>query len=487
MHSDRIVWRSVVRTIAATACVGSALTAPASAQEFRQLPVALARLDLDLRPDFAADSLSGNAQLMVRNVTAEAVTRIPLELHRLMTVTRVTDGTGRALRADQAVVRYADNRRVQVNAVVVTLAHLLASGDSTTIVVSWSGFLTPYAETGDLYVRDHIDTAFTIIREDARAFPMIAVPNRAVNVARQRPEFGFSVRVTVPRGLVAAAGGRLVERSQRGDSVVFGYRSTEPGTFVNITIAPYHVIDEDGIRVYSFPADSAGARMVADAAHHALRRLAEWFGPMGGTPDLAVMEIPDGYGSQASLGAGIIQTAAAFRDKRYLGQLYHELSHLWNAPDVDAPSVRWNEGLAGLLENLLTRDLDGWTGMDAYVQRYLDSYLPRFAADSVNLVTPLRDYGRAGLTDLSYSVGYFMFYAIYETLGETTFNRVIGGYYQRHRIGGGTLDLLLSELKQAAPGKLDVLINEWVNSTRWYTRVRSGETLQQMIARYRGP
>jgi hypothetical protein len=302
--------------------------AAAAAQEFTEIPVVVTRIALELLPDYKEGSLSGSAQLTVQNVLARPVTRIPLQLHRLMTFSEVRDESGRALQFKQDVVRYTDNPRLQVLQAVITLGQPLPPGAAVTLGVKWGGFLTPYTETGSNYVRDRVDTTFTIVRDDARAFPTVSVPTRAVNRATPTPDFEFSLRMTVPRGLVVAAGGRLDERVEQYCMVKYVYRSTIKVPFLNIAVAPYRLLEQDGLRIYYFPADSAGAVMVAEAARNALHRLAAWFGPMAGQPDFAVMEIPDGYGSQADLGAGIIQTAGAFRDRRQLGQLYHELSHL---------------------------------------------------------------------------------------------------------------------------------------------------------------
>ncbi len=69
----------------------------------------------------------------------------------------------------------------------------------------------------------------------------------------------------------------------------------------------------------------------------------EVFGPLAGAPALCVMEIPDRWGSQVSLASGIIQEAATLRERDPMPQSYHELMHLWNAPDLDNPIPRWKD------------------------------------------------------------------------------------------------------------------------------------------------
>jgi hypothetical protein len=114
------------------------------------------------------------------------------------------------------------------------------------------------------------------------------------------------------------------------------------------------------------------------------------------------MEIPDGWGSQASLAGGIIQVAGAFRDSDRMQELYHELSHLWNAVDLDAPSPRWNEGLAMFLQGRLAREIDGWDGESAALDRTAARLLERCGSGEPCGSVPLRHYGDEELTDYSY-------------------------------------------------------------------------------------
>jgi hypothetical protein len=449
--------------------------------------VRLARLELDLRIHYGDGTLDGTAWLTLVNPGDGPVTQVPLQVHRLMAIGEVRDSGGNALPFDQDVVRYGDNPRHQVTQAWVRLPRPLAPRAATRLEIRWSGFLWGYTETGSLYIRDRVDSAFTIIREDALAFPTPGVPSRSGNRAGPRGDFTFEARITVPRGQVVAAGGALAGRTDADSLTTWVYRSSDPVPFLNIAIAPYRVLDEGGVRVHYFPEDSAGARMTMDAIGGAVQLMTRWFGPLGREFNLSVMEIPEGFGSQASLAAGIILDARAFRDRTELHQLYHELSHLWNAPDTDRPAPRWNEGLATFLEHRLARELDGGTDLAEYVDRVAAWFLPRFARDSANLSTPLIAYGRAGKTDLSYTVGFLLFYQLYEVLGPDGFDRAIGGWYQERRLRGGTTDEFVAWVKRSAGIPLDPLFDDWVYTTRWYQRLAAGETPRAMVEKYRAP
>jgi hypothetical protein len=316
---------------------------------------------LDLGVDFAATRLSGVMSFEVENWTAKPASSVSFILHRLMEVSRVQDGTGAALPYTQDVLRFRDDPVRQVTQVVVMLLRPIPPGGRTTVRIDYAGYLTPYTEVGWLYVKDHIDTTFTIIRSDALAFPVIGGLSSAANRRAPYPDFTYEASVRVPSKYLVATGGAVTRTPHEDGTVTWHYTSGNPSPFLNISIAPFDTIFAGGVRVFYFPADSTGARRLLNNAQTALQTMTRWFGPLRTKANLTITEIPDGWGSQAHLVGGIIETASAFRDANRLGELYHELSHLWNAVDADTPSPRWNEGLATFLEDLLRERIDGWT------------------------------------------------------------------------------------------------------------------------------
>jgi hypothetical protein len=226
--------------------------------------------------------------------------------------------------------------------------------------------------------------------------------------------------------------------------------------------------------VYHFPADSTGGRRVLERAREGLELLERWFGPLGATPELSVMEIPEMWGSQASLTGGIIQTADVFGQTGSLAPLYHELTHLWNARDLDQPSARWNEGLAIFLQLRMADELDGTDETEATVQRIAERLVAAAARTPHVASVPFVRYGEAGLTDLSYRVGCLMFHALYTALGPEAFDDVIGGYFQAHRDRGWTFAGLVEAFRAGSSTDLGAFFQTWVYSTDWYDQLASG-------------
>jgi hypothetical protein len=444
----------------------------------------LTRMALAVEPDYDSERLSGTATLTLRNTADTPITRVPLLLHRLMRVNAVRTEDGRELTHRQQIMSYEDWETFQANVIQVDLARPLPAGESTQVAVDFGGHLVGYTETGMLYVRDHISRDFTILRSDALAFPVVGVPSVQANRAAPFALFEFEASVTVPEDLVVATGGEEIGRTMSDGFVTWRYRSRAPAPYLIVTIAPYQVASEDGLRIFHFPEDSVGARAMLEASRRAAERYQEIFGPLDRELALTIMEIPDGWGSQASLTGGIIQVAGAFRDSDRTQELYHEMSHLWNAVDLDTPSPRWNEGLATFLQGRLARDIDGWEGEPAALERTAERLLERCGSGEPCGHVPLRDFGIEQMTDYSYSVGRLMFAALYESLGEEAFDGALRTHYQASKTRGTrTDDMVKAFVDEGGPVALRIF-DDWLESAAWLNLLREAGSVRVMLEDY---
>jgi hypothetical protein len=456
----------------------------AARSEAGALPL-LTRLELAVAVDYETGHIAGTATLTLRNTSSTALPRVPLLLNRLMQVAEVRDDEGRALPLRQRVVVFDDAPKLQVTAVEVDLPEPLAPGRAVRLAVSYGGQLVGYTEVGMRYTQDRVQRDFTILRADVYAFPAVGMPSLRAERAVPRAPFDFEVSVTVPEELVVATGGEPLGRTVRDGMATWRFRSRDPAQFLNVVIAPYRLVEADGLRIYHFPEDSAGADRVLAAARRAAARYGEIFGPLARPMVLNVMQVPDGWGSQASLAGGIIQEAGAFRDPQQLRELYHELSHLWNAPDLEAPSPRWNEGLATYFEGRMARELDGWDGEAAELQQTAGRLVTRCAPERPCGRIPMRDYGGAGLTGLSYPVGQLMFAALQHALGEATFDGALRRHFQAHQAAGTRTDDLVRVFVEAGGALARRIFDDWLDSTAWVGRLRDAPSLEALIEDYR--
>lgn len=459
------------------------LTCPASALG-AQVVLMPTHYDAGFALDFDTQLLSGTVRITLRNPSATPVREASLLLYRLLRVRSVRDGRGTRLPFTQSVVAFADFTRLQVNHLLVTLPKPLATGEQAVVEVRYDGHLLGYAETGMRYIQDRIDTAFTILRDDSRAYPQPGFPSYKVNRASATPEFSYAARISVPKGLVVANGGRLDAVDTAGNTVTFRYSSLRPSWRMDFAIARFTEVSSASVRVFHLPGDSAGAAGVMAAAGEALGRFTRWFGARPDPAPLTFIEIPDGWGSQADV-TTIIQSAAAFRSSRAQGEVYHEISHLWNVSAAERPSPRWEEGLASLLEDLVTEDIGGKPVTGARADQLIAWLRGELPAHAAWRTVPLVDYGRFGMTDLSYSVGALYFHLVYRLAGREAFNRIIGDFSTRFGTRGGTTKDLADLMKKGAAVDLGPLNDDWLFTTGWAARVANGETIGDMEAYYR--
>jgi hypothetical protein len=477
MKPSNLVWPALSVLLATTPAAGQGPPPPA--------PEALVgrHVTLELSVDYTVPQLAGAMTYELENWTDHPASQVSFILGRLMEVSRVQDATGRAASFTQDVVRFSDDPMRQVTQVLVKLAAPVPPGARTTVSIAYAGPLVGYTEVGWLYVKDHIDTAFTIIRSDALAFPIIGGTSSAANRSGPRVEFTYDAAVRVPSRYVVATGGAVTRTPHADGTTTWRYTSGAPSPFLNIAIAPFDTLVDGGVRVFYFPADSAGARRLMASTQAALRTLTEWFGPQRGAFNLAITEIPDGWGSQASLVGGIIQTASAFRDPTRLGELYHELSHLWNARDTESRPPRWNEGLAMFLEYLMRERLDGWTGRADFYTREISAMKADIAQDTSLRTVPFSDYGNRDMTGRSYDVGDLMFATLYDLLGAAQFNRVVGGYYRQFPNGATTRDFVAFARRTASPD-LSAFFEDWMFTPRWTKVLATATSTADLAAHY---
>jgi hypothetical protein len=355
----------------------------------------------------------------------------------------------------------------------VHLPRQVAPGEAVVVTVDFEGPLVGYTETGMLYVKDRIDPAFTILRTDALAFPSPGVPSVRANRSIPFEDFGFTARVTVPADQAVATGGRLRRRTVDRGTATYEYDGPSV-PFLNVAIAPYRIVELAGLRIHALPGDEDKAAALAAAASNALAALERWYGPLAARPEISIIEIPRGFGSQASVTGGILLDAAAFSDRADLPQLYHELSHLWNVEDRDTPSPRWNEGLATYLQYRLAAELDGFTGVPDALKRARQRVCDRVAEGDRIGAVPFAQYGVERMTDWSYRAGLLMFEALEREIGRDRLDAGLRAYVRDHRTSGGTLRELLQTLDAATEVDLGPFFDAWVYSTAWTRAACSG-------------
>jgi hypothetical protein len=466
------------------------LAAPAFSQQYsdKKLDLETLRYDLEVQVDYNAHKIYGRCRLTVHNPTDSPISEVPLLLFRLLKVTAIKGGQGAAIPYRQNILSFEDWEQIQINYVDARLPEPLAPSQSQTLDIAYEGFLSGYSNDGWMYVKDHIDKEFTFMRWDGFGYPVVGYPSFQVNRKAGLGSFDYTLSVTVPEGLVVANGGKLTGKSTIEGQTTYTYTNLKPSWRMDMPIATYGIVEDsqNNLKIFHLPQDKANAGMIMEAMKKSLQLYTNWFGPADDFQGFTIIEVPEGYGSQADV-SSILQTADAFQNRDNLTALYHEISHIWNVRSIDPLPPRFeSEGLAMFLQYLVQERLDGKP--DALINGYRrlsNRFRQQCEQNPRCKDVPIVAYGREDLTDLSYTKGMLFFYLLYQTMGENDFLDTAGSFYQRYKHTGATAEEFLVHVKQRSQPNLDRLYQEWIFGTESSQLILDRVPVEDLIQRYR--
>jgi hypothetical protein len=444
-------------------------------------------LDLEEKGIMAPlNSMAGTARITFRNGRTTAMPRVPVLLNRVLKLKAARTGEGQPLDFDQSLVALENWETYHAMAASVTLVEPLPAGGTTTLELDYAGALSGYQEAGMLYVQESLDPEFTMIRAETSAYPHLAEPTKE-SVRRffgGGDPFNQFLEVDVPEGLIVASGHDLVERRKHEGRVTWIYRSRAPSFQIILPVAPYEIIEVGPNRIYYFPEDREGAQRVSAGIASAMQLFTHWFGPLHDRSPMAVIEIPEWYGSQA-LRPTILQEATAFREAAGMPELYHELSHFWNVPDPATEPSRWNEGLAMYLQYLVAQELEGEAGwLDRGMQELHERLRGHLRENPGHRGVPLIRVGERGLTSaLAYTGGGLFFGLLHHRVGQQRLLSTLRDYHQRYYDSGATSEEFAEFLATRAPNAQRIL-DEWFLGDAYSELVMQSPDVETLIARY---
>ena len=440
---------------------------------------------LDIAIDFSESKLKGTAELSLKNNTDTLMTHVQFLLYRLMKVSNVINNNRVILPFKQQVVQFEDFPELQVNSVVIACD--IKPGQVKKIQLSYSGYLLGYAETGMLYLRDKIDPEFTLLRNDAFAYPILAYPSMSfIRKNASIIKFTYDLFCTVPDSIVVANGGNLKSIAVKEPHLLqYHFASKKPNWRIDIAMAAYKTIKVPGLNIYYFK-DSLHAARVAMQGTNTLNLFTSWWGVRKDSTSLTIIQTGKGTGGQADE-TTILLPEEAFGQENSYTYLYHELSHLWNTDiqEESGLSPRFEEGLATFCQYLVQQRNGKDSGL---LSRTTNYFLRQMKTDLISTFelksTPMIEYGNKQLTNYSYRLGMIMFAILYDWLGESTFNEAIATFYQQHYGRTASTEEYVSNWKRIAPEKnIDHFFRDWMFTTG-YMRFVSGEYKVEDIVKY---
>jgi hypothetical protein len=433
-------------------------------------------------------TIKADVTMTVRNETSKSIQILPFLLYRLLDVSRVDDGKGLELEFYQRIDRFDDIRDLQVNQVSVRLRKPLAAGDSQKITFAYEGPIYGYPEVM-AYVKDRISEEYSLIRPDAMAYPLLAElsSQSLMNSYGIEHPFTYDLKITVPDGYRVVCGGALTRTSKDSGNEIFEFRSKVPTWRVDIAAAKFvELSDRDnGISVFVLAEDQENAAAVLKAAVNAFSLFSEMFGPLKAGKGYTVIEIPDGWGSQAS-DFYLLQSAAAFKDLGRLGELYHEIGHSWNAkakPGVQRS--RWfDEAFASYFEAVAVREFEGDEAFQANMEALRKRFADRVDRDRKNFDTPIVGYGELELGANSYTKGAWSLYVLNELLGDDAFKGVIRAFLSEYRDKPADFADFRKVAEAVSKRDLDKYFAEWIYGTESSRLLADQVPIEKIVERY---
>ena len=461
-----------------------------SARAHVQAPVAqspfpkILNIVLDIRIDYGREKVVGDCRMTVSNPEAGPIRRIPLILYRLMKVLSIKDEKNLDLPFTQAVRSFEDWEKLQANCIDVSLPEPIAPRGRKTIIIHYEGYLEGYTDAGMRYVKERVDKAFTILRPDCLAYPQVGYPSWKTNRSAGLGSYDYTINVVVPSSLTVANGGRLMGIVPSGEDKIYSYKNIKPAWRIDIAIADYRAMKDEksDFKIFHFQDDEEGAKRVLKSLRDSFELCTKWFGPSELAGVFTIIEVPEGFGSQADV-TSILQTRDAFLNMDQMHQIYHEISHLWSVTSLDPLPPRFeSEGLATFLEYLIQERLENRAGaLQKRAQAILERLQKDFRSDHKARDTAMIDYGREGFSDLAYREGMLFFYVLYHRVGEERLFKAIGSFYNKFRISGATARQFLEEMERSVGTNLRDLYQDWVYSSAVSKRIADGALLADLL------
>ena len=452
----------------------AALLPPASA-----LDLMTTAYDIAWKVNPSKGTMEGSATISLRNDGKESVSSVTLLLNRLLKVSAVEAEDGDAqFKQHVANDPSVDWASYPVNHVDVPFTAPLKPGQTTRLTLDYAGGLASGGEA-IRYAKDQICEELTILRMETYPYPYVAGSNPIT-----QSRFSYRLAINVPDGYVVANGGIQGKTKRKDGWVTYRYSMPAPRWRLDVTIGKFDIFGSrsDGVVIYCLPKYRQGAEHLLSATKDVTALFNGWWGPLKKESSLALLQIPDGYGSQADWPA-VILTADAFVDSNRAIGLSHEMAHFYN-PAGDKDPARWmSEGFATFVQLLVESHL-----LRTKLPDLMESMRQEALAMSEKIPDmtkrPLDEYQHLGNTTPAYQVGSLAFHQLYLILGEQTFHKAIAELYNTHGVKPCDGKEWLKTVERASGRPLDKWADDWVFTNGCWESIKSDRRLDEIAGRY---
>jgi aminopeptidase N len=209
------------------------------------------------------------------------------------------------------------------------------------------------------------------------------------------------------------------------------------------------------------------------------------FGRPKGYRGYTIIEIPDGWGSQAS-DFYFLQTAAAFNDTSRISEVYHEVGHSWNAtPSPDVQRCRYfDEAFASYFASLAIRAFRGETAFEDDMEHSRSLFTRWAEEDREVFETPISSYGTKELGRHSYTKGAWSLYVLHRLVGDKSFYAII--HNMMTDLSGSTIDFRQFQrlCERVSRKSLDKFFQEWIYGSESSRLLVDRISIAEIVKRY---
>lgn len=440
-------------------------------------------IDISLDPERRSGSFI--ADVTIRNLGGAALEEVPFVLYRLFRV-EAAEYDGKPAVFIQEVVIDGENPALQVNRVRVRLQPAIPVAGTRKVRLTYSGQLHGYREVRR-YVQDTIGPEYSLLRTDTFFYPVVTQP--AGSWRQVEAHFTYRLTACVPDGLVAAAGGNIATAAPRDGKTCAVFTSLTATWRIDLAVARFTIQEsaDRAYRVYVLPGHEQGATRVLEAMRRAVDYYSARFGPPSASGYTAI-EIPDGWGSQAS-DSYFLQSAAAFVEPSRIGEVYHELGHGFDIkPASTVQRARFfDEAFASYFESLAVAHFE--PGDAGALEREMGDSRKLFTQwaehDQKYALTPIAEYGRHELGQMSYSKGAFALYVLHQLIGDAAFDQLVRELRRASAVTPMDFDRFQQIAQTVAGRDLALFFQDWFYGTKSSELLNGGVSTPTIVARYR--
>jgi len=402
--------------------------------------------DLTLVVDPAAQKIEGVSLMQAR--ATQALSSFHLDFEQLTIEELLVDGLPAAYEHDE-------------DELVVTPARPLPAGAEFSVQVTYRGRPLPSSDPDVLAGWFWTAGVGTAAAEPFGAQTWFPANDHPLDKATYR------LQVTVPRPLVAASNGVLVELIQEDESITYVWQARDPmaSYLVTVSIDEYEVYETEtsgGLPLVSFFPAGEGAAVVA--AVGPTEAMIGYFEELFGPYPFETYGVIAVQGQLPGFAALETQTRSLFFDVPLDEDiLAHELAHQWFGDSVSLETWQdlWlKEGAATYAEFLWMERSEGRAAVDEVVAR-LHEEMARSAR--AGFYTPPGEPSPDDLYSFAvYQGGAVVLHALRTRVGDAAFFRTLQIYTERYAYANASTADLVSVAEEASGQELSDFFQAWL-------------------------